>query len=629
MSFNKVKAQRIYKHTQLDQREADALKPLMESAFKEEFSRYTGNRASIKDERLRFVTEQYANRARVARNMGESPLNEDAKIFGQAMPQLKNLFESVSGPGTTIGMGDIANPGSSSGLAGGIWNQGYKPGSGDVPSYVFGLQNHIALNCIGFDLLPTIAVDTPKVLITYVDTVYGGGTFDDKDNLPSFLELASPVFTRTWIKAQALKRATTEIILVSKVGTVADAAGAVTAKAMKVRFVLGSTVKAAITVQVLATGTTSTQWTDAAPDTAVITYTWNNSVTVKEVADAINASATAKVMVATPTDGTVGTVISNVTVGYASAVRQNIAEAASNNNSIGGMTRSQQEKGPAHKLNVIAMDKQLEMVGLEIDADTSNIQIKDMAAIGINVISHLYTGVQNQLVQSLDEAILDHLYKLGVQHAVNVYQSQGTNYSLYIDAPANTTIAMNTIDVKFEDMKGDDVRATMGSITNSLVSAAYENQMTHGERLYARILLVLEFVAQQNRIAPPDWIVIAGTIASCLKKQSTFSACPVTTSFSSNPELHYAGTIFETVNVYKNPKVQFDDPRILVGRRGTDSDAGAKFLAYDLASSRQTIEPTMMAEKIRVWSRFQLADVGFYPELNYYCMVAINNYGWA
>jgi hypothetical protein len=621
MSFNKIEKQRIYKHTELDQREADALKPLMENAFKSEFDRYVGPRAAIKNERLRFVTEQFANRARIARNMGETPLNEDAKIFGQSMPSLKKLFEDAP----VIGMGDVVNPGSSSTLTGGIWNSAYKPGSGDIPSYVFGLQNHIALNCIGFDLIPTIAVDTPKIMVSYVDTVYGGGTFDDKDNLPSFIELASSVFTRTWIKAQALKRATTEVILVSALGTT----GTVTGKAMKVRFMLGSTVKSAITVEVLATGTTSTAWVTGPPATTTITYTWDNSVTVKDVSDAVNASVTAKVMVATPTDGTAGTAITAVAIGYASAIRQNIAEAASNDNSLGGMSRKQHEKGPKHKLNVIAMDKQLEMVGLEIEADTSNIQIKDMAAIGVNVISHLYTGVQNQLVQSLDECILNHLYAMGVQHAVNVYQSQGVNYSLFIDTPTNATLAVSAIDVKFEDMTGTDVRTNMGNLTNALVSAAYENQMTHGERLYARILLILEFVAQQNRIAPPDFIVVAGTLASCLKKQSTFSACPVTTSFSANPELHYAGTIFETVNVYKNPKVDFDDPRILFGRRGTDTDPGSKFLAYDLAASRQTIDPTMMAEKIRVWSRFQIADIGFYPELNYYTAIMINKYNWA
>ena len=601
----------IYKHTELDQRTSDAMKPLLESAFASEFAKFEhgSGRDAIKKERLQFVADQYGNRTRIANLMGASPLNEDASIFGSAMPQLKNLFESVSTPGNVIGMGAVANPASSSALAGGIWNPGYKAGSGDVPSYVFGLQNHIALNCIGFDLMPTIAVDTPKVLVTYIDTVYGGGTFDDVANLPTFIELSSPIFTRSWIKAQALKRATTEVIIVAANG-----------KVLKVRFMLGSTVKAAITVEVIATGKATT--------TTEIAYVYDNSVTVKEVVDAINA-APGKVYVAAPTVIAGGTVISLIGVGYASAVRQNIAEAASNNNSLGGMARAQHEKGPKHKLNVIAMDKQLEMVGLEIEADTSNIQIKDMAAMGVNVISHLYTGVQNQLVQSLDEVILTHLYKLGVTHAVNAFQSQGANYSLYIDTPTNVTLPMSDVDVTFDDIIGDDCRTKMENLTNSLVSAAYENQMTHGERLYARILLILEFVAQQNRIAPPDFVVLGGTLAACLKKQSTFGAGPVTTSFSANPELHYAGTIFETVNVYKNPKISFDDPRILFGRRGNDTDPGAKFLAYDLAASRQMVAEQNMAEKIRVWSRFQIADIGFYPELNYYTAVFINKYGWA
>jgi len=610
MAFDNITRERIYKHTMLDQREADRLQPLMEASFRDQFAGLTGNskREEIKKERSRFAAEQYANRARISRNMGTTPLYEDSKIFGESMPQLKNLFESYSHPGMGNSMGEVTNPDSSNQHAGGIWNAGYKAGTGDVPSFVFGLQSHIALHCVGFDLIPTIAVDTPKILVSYVDTVYGGGTFDDAERLPSFVELSSPVFTKAWIKAQGLSRAVTEIVVLS--GT----------KALKVKFIVGSTVKAALTVEVMATGTVATAATNV--------YDWDNSITVKDVVDAINTTP-GKVYATDPTLLAGSTAVSKIGVNYASATRTNIAEAASNNNSLGGMSRAQQEKGPKHKLNVISMDKQLEVVGLEIEADTSNIQIKDMAAMGINVIAHLYTGVQNQLVQSLDEVIQNHLYALGVEHAVNAYESQAINYSLYIDAPANVSLAMNTVDVKFENMLGEDCRAKMGNLTNVLVSASYENQMTHGERLYSRILLILEFVAQQNRIGAPDYIVASGTLCSCLKKQATFAACPVSTSLSQSPELHYSGTIFETVSVYKNPKISFEDPRILFGRRGNDTDPGAKFLAYDLAASRQIVAEDTMAEKIRVWSRFVIADIGFYPELNYYTAVFINKFQWA
>ena len=93
-------------------------------------------------------------------------------------------------------------------------------------------------------------------------------------------------------------------------------------------------------------------------------------------------------------------------------------------------------------------------------------------------------------------------------------------------------------------------------------------------------------------------------------------------------EVKLTDFIFETINVYKNPRIAFNDPRILLGRRGNDTDPGAKFLAYDLAASRQMIVEGTMAEKIRVWSRFKIADVGFYPEINYYTLLAINEYGW-
>lgn len=594
----------IYKHEYLDARQVEKIKPLMESAFRNQLNGYTGSRKGIKDNLVKFSAEQYANRARVAGNSGESPLFEDAKIFGH-IGQLKNLFESVSQPGNIVGLGNVSNPDSSHQHTGGIWNSAYKAGSGDIPSYVFGLQAHLAYHCIGFDLIPTISVDTPKVTLQYVDTVYGGGTFDDVDNLPSYLEISNNVLTAAWAKEAKLKRATTELIFAT------DADG----KAVKARFMVRSTVKAALTIEILAVGSV----------TAGV-FTANKDASVAEIINEINA-ATAPVVIVDTVETPL--VVGDTKIDYASAIRTNIAEATSNDNTRFGMQRAQHRKGPKHKLNVIAMDKQVEVKGIEIEADTDNIQIKDMAAMGVNVIARLYNGVQNALVQTIDEAILDHLYKLGVQNAVNTVRSQGNSYSLYIAAPSKTEISFNDIDVEFLDMLGKDVKADMGTIKNSIVSSSYENQMTHADRLYARILLIAEFMAQQNRSGAPDFIVLPGTLASCLKKNATFTVCPTANTLSSNPELHYTGTVFNTINVYKNPKIDFSDPRVLMGRRGDDTDPGAKFIAYDLAASRQTLAEQTMAEKIRVWSRFTIEDIGFYPELNYFTFVAINEYNWA
>lgn len=609
--FNDIKKERIYKNTHLNPSMVSRVRPIFESTFKQELSNMNiPGRKKLIEERARFGAEQYANRVRIANNMNKHPLHEDASIFGGL--GLKNLFESVSTPGNIIGNGNVSNPDSSWQHNGGIWNSDYKSGSGDLPTYVFGLQSHLALHCYGFDMIPTIAVDTPKVVLNYVDTVYGGGTFDDADNHPSFVELSNNVFTGTWIKTNSLKRSVTELIIRS-----ADAASS---PAMKVLFIVGSSVKPAITVQILSTGTV-----EAAGDGHA--YTASTTLSVKDVVDAIGASITTKIVFGSAP--TVTAVTGGITIDYASATRTNIIEASTNDGSGKPMTRAQHRKGPKHKLNVISFDKQVEIEGFEIEADTDNIQIKDMAAMGINVISRLYNGVQNQLIQSIDETILNHLYALGVQHAVNAYKSQGVNHSLFIDVPATTNIAVNSIDVEYNDILGNDARSDMGSITNSLKSAAYENQMTHMDRLYGRLLVVAEFIAQQNRIGGPDFMVAGGYLMAAIKKHSTYTASPIPNTITVMPQLHYSGTIFETISLYKNPRVAFNDQRILLGRRGDDTDPGAKFLAYDLAASRQTLAEDTMAEKIRVWSRFKIVDVGFYPELNYYTMIAINGYNWA
>jgi hypothetical protein len=616
-----IKREPIYKHQFLTQREIDSVKPLFESAFKDDLAVYSSSTnplmKKIGEEKLNFAATQYANRLRVSRNLNVSPLFEDANIFSSVgQGQLKKIFESVSTPSNIIGIGSVVNPDPSNIHNGGIWNPAYKTGSGDLPSYIFGLQSQLALHCIGFDLIPTISVDTPKIVLTYIDTVYGGGKFDNPDNLPSYIEISSSVFKRSWIEAKNLKRATTVLYLADNENS---------NKALEVRFILASTIKAAITVEVLSTGDI---------DTTAGTYTKSNVYTVKDVIDTINAAGDGHIFVYDNTvqslkDGAKIPLTGQVGLNYASATRTNIAEATTNNNSRKPMERAQHEKGPKHKLNVISMEKQIEIEGIEIEADTDNIQIKDFAAMGVNVIAHLYTGVQNALVQSIDEYILEHLYAMGVTHALGVYESQGINHSLFIADTGTHTKTVNDIKAPFEDMLGNDVKIDMGDITNSLVQAAYENQITHADRLYARILLISEFGSYQNRISPYDIIVASGTLCATLKKHSTFSITPVASTLSNAPELFYTGTIFENIAVFKNSKIPFNDPRILFIRRGDDTDPGSKLIAYDLAASRQTIAEDTMAEKIRVWSRFTIADIGFYPELNYYTAFFINEFNWS
>lgn len=602
----------IYKHDFLRESEIARMKPLFESAFAKKLNEEgaSARRKQVLNEKINFAATQYANRVRISNNMGTHPLFEDSKIFGAVLPDTQKLFESVSTPSNIIGMGNVVNPDPSYAHTGGQWNPAYKAGSGDIPSYVFGLQSQLAIHCEGFDLVPTIAVDTPKVTIQYVDDVYGGGILDDSTNLPSFLDVTNKLFTAEWLNNAKIQRGVTKFVFASNDDS----------KAVEVIFMVGSMINAGVTIKVESTG-----------KVVAGVYQKTNEWSVKAVESAMTNNGK---LYYTDTTGVAKTenFTTEVKFGFTSAIRNPLTEASTNNLKDEGMTRAQHEKGPSFKLNVVSMDKQIEMVGFEFEADTTNIQIRDFAAQGINVIARLYNGVQNQLIQSIDNVILKRLYRLGVEHAYNTKMSQGIDHSLYIANPAKTSLRYDNIKnqtFEFKNMIGTDVRTEMGEIKNIMQSAAYENQTTHAERLYSRILLVSEYMAQQNRIGAPDWILLSGELAATVKKHSTYVTRPTANTLANKPELHYTGTIFETISVYKNPKTNFNDPRVLLGRRGDDTDSGCKFLAYDLASSRQTIAEQTMAEKIRVWSRFNLVEVGFYPELNYFTFVAVNEYGWS
>ena len=607
----------IYKHTHLDMKVVNKLKPLMESAFANELSKLN-ERPDIKAERVQFMAEQFANRCRVANNLGHnSPLFEDANIFGHLDPSIKPMFESYSMPGNITSSGDIVNPTATSTLAGQTWNPAAKSGSGDAGSHVFGLQSHIALLCAAFDLVPMIAVDTPKVITNFVDEIYGGGDLDSDEALPSFLKFGNAgVINYEFIKTNGLVRGKSKLVFAASTG-----------EAIEVLFILGSTEDPTIVAQVLSTG-------EFTPGTApaVGTYVAGDlaDLTVADALEAINADATPVILHEDATSTMVETAmtVGALTIGYTSATRTNIIEATTNTGERKGMHRKQHKKGPKFKINLVSLDKSIEMVGLEIDADTDNLQIKDFAALGVNVISRLYNSVHNAILQSLDEIILDHLYAMGVQHAQQAYEASGINHSLYIGRPSSTDKAMTDFDAVYENMMGEDVRSTMGVVENSILSSQYENQTTHADRLFARILLVGEFIGFQNRIGEPDYILAGGTVLAALKKAKNYTIVPTENTLSSGPELNYTGSIMG-MRVYRNNKTSFNDCRVLIGRRGNDSDPGTKFLAYDLASSAQTTAEGTMSAKIRVWSRFNLVDVGFHPELNYYTFLVHNDSAWA
>ena len=77
------------------------------------------------------------------------------------------------------------------------------------------------------------------------------------------------------------------------------------------------------------------------------------------------------------------------------------------------------------------------------------------------------------------------------------------------------------------------------------------------------------------------------------------------------------------MTVYVDPNMQWNDRRVLVGRKGADEEPGLKFMPYLMAESIQTIAEGTMAPKIAVKSRYALVEAGFHPQTQY-CTIYVD-----
>ncbi len=141
--------------------------------------------------------------------------------------------------------------------------------------------------------------------------------------------------------------------------------------------------------------------------------------------------------------------------------------------------------------------------------------------------------------------------------------------------------------------------------------------MTFQRRIYSRILLAGNVVANRGRRGPANFIVCGPQIASALQDISQFTPAPFANTFSQNNGSLYPVGAIAGMTVYVDQYMKFGDTRVLVGRKGADDEPGLKFMPYLMAESIQTIAEATMSPKIAVKSRYALVEAGFHPETMY------------
>ena len=546
-----------------------------------------------------------ADRLRFMSLLAESKMMIDGPNGNTSENALRESY-GISTTGNILGMGPAywgSDPGRGVGsLPGAFHHPEYQNGSGDVPSLIMGMALNVAAYCIGFDLLTTIAVDMPTAIFQFLDSVYAGGSFDGEAG-------EGPIYFQVSAKELNGKADLWANVAYGDYILFRPTSGA-GGDAVRTRYIGRSFVTGDLIVKFEDTGTFAND-----------TYTKANT---KNLADTFEAIGDAVLVVKLGADGLTsdaayaGLTINEPKLDYVSAVREHI-QGFSNNDGITKhpMTREQLEKGTKNKLNLKLWSKTTEIKGIEVEADITRVQLRDLKAYGVDGMAMLYKAVQNQLIQDINDDIVEHLFALGVKNAAQLYSAQGINLNMYIAPAGSTGKNLSDFGCKFVDPLGNDRSAEFGVIANDETNSAAENQGTRQRRISGKILAASSVIATVGRYGEGDVCVVNAQIASALKNCANFVVYPIENTIGKTGDLHFIGTI-GNIKVYSNPKMRWNDTRILVAMKGTEETPGAKLLAYDLAQSVEIIAESTMAPKICVSSRYEIIDAGFYSETQYF-----------
>lgn len=520
-------------------------------------------------------------------------------------------------PLNTVGMGNPMMPNgvgfNGSGDGSGVGNTGadfhnylYQKGSGDVPMSTLTMSLEVAATTIGLELVPVIPANGPWAMLSYMDFPYAGGklgrinetSLDGKgegvENKPIYIKLTADLATLKLIydkapvagKGIAFVSADKTLfgtyigksridngVIVKVVGCAAEAATSATA--------------ANLSKEVSIADVFSTEIASVYVDAEQVAVS-----NVRFVADLVSGAA----------DHVQG--FTNFFDG-----------------SDDPMTRAQNETGVGNTIGARMFTKLVQMGSYEVTGTVTRQQLQDMPQYGIDVVGKVLEAMQNEISQSINNRILDRLFKLGVENAKIQHDYQGVDLNLYFAASTSASKDLKDFAgaTKFVGIDNKNAAETWGAVKNATQNTAAENVTTHQRRIMSRCLAAANLIANVSRFGRGQFVVTNTQVLSALQDCAGFVVAPMVNTLTQDGSnsLYFAGSI-AGLNVYVDPYMTWDDTRILVGRKSTGSDPGVVFMPYILCDTVQITAEGTMAPKLLCNSRFAIVDAGFHPEQSYF-----------
>jgi hypothetical protein len=267
------------------------------------------------------------------------------------------------------------------------------------------------------------------------------------------------------------------------------------------------------------------------------------------------------------------------------------------------------------------------MGSYEVTASVTRQQLQDLPLYGVDAVSKVMEACQNEIAQSINARILEHVFALGVTNAVQQKARQGVDLNLYMGTAATKALASFGIK-EFNDVYNEPQFAAFADVKNAEVNTSAENTYSRQRRISSRILAAANLIQVTGRRGRANWIVTNAQVATALQDCAGYVVAPMVNNLlqDGSRDLYQAGTL-AGIKVYVDPYMDWDDCRICVGRKGNGNEPGVIFMPYILADTVSITAEGTMAPKMLVNSRYAIADAGFFPEKMYYTFAVNCDFG--
>lgn len=560
----------------------------------------------VKDnEKLNWVS-QYA----AIHEIHESALGVNAGHANGGVVPGSGVNPLYATPLNTIGMGNPYAPQNVNTMStaphadGNLWNQ--QVGSGDIPVSTLPMALNIALMTIGLELVPVVPAKGPWVMLSYMDFPYAGGKLG-RVNETAFDGIGENGENKPiYVKIQGMKLE--KIQDLRKAGV--KEGDAVIVNGKKIGSFLGF------------------GRMDGAPLVKVWDGTENEDLkdmSLREVFETLEAEKTGPTVK-----------VGEKVVELKDAIRPDFVQTSVDlvdgfaNFATGkkeAMTRAQNETGTGNVIGLRLFSKWVQVGSYEVTGTVTRQQLQDLPLYGVDAVGKVMEQLQNEITQHINQRILERVFALGVTNAAQQKVYQGVDLNLWM-GKTETTLDKMVAKNKYVDIYGVDQATAAWGVANSEVNTSAENLATRQRRIASRVLAAANLIQTVGRRGRATWIVTNTMIATALQDVSGYVVAPMVNNMAQDGSQNlYLGGTLAGLKVYVDPYMNWDDCRICVGRKGDANSPGVVFMPYILADSVSITAEGTMAPKMLVNSRFAIAEIGFYPETQYYTFVVGSEFG--